>query len=144
MEFFFGSFITLAIGVIIFNKLNSKDEKLFKKKLVIRQSRINDLILAAKYPNYFAPPKRKQTQSEKFMEKNTTTVVIYENQAYWIADNSLLVANVIDGSVDINSTKRVDTMVVDPVELNKLSIIVDKLTKERTNDSGNSGNEELF
>ena len=56
----------------------------------------------------------------------------------------LLTANIIDGNIDQNSTKGVDTMGVDKVELNKLSMIVDKLTEESINDNRNSGNEELF
>ncbi len=63
-------------------------------------------------------------------------VIIIEGNAYWIVDQTLYTAKIIDGSVDNETTKKVDTMTMDDVQLEKTQFIVQKLTEGKGNDSG--------
>jgi hypothetical protein len=80
-----------------------------------------------------------ETQASKYFDsKYTVKVMMFENQAYWIKDNSVFVADIVDGNVDKSGAKVIDTMAMDKVQLDRLSFIVETLTKGRSNDSGNS------
>jgi hypothetical protein len=53
--------------------------------------------------------------------------IAVEDQIYWIADNAFYTANIVDGDIEENSTRLVDTMAMDKVQLEKMMFIVDKL-----------------
>lgn len=144
MEYFLGSTITLVIAFLVYQQIKSESFPQNSLKIKRSQSYIYSL-LSPEYNeqnNFFK--RNLSTQATEHLKKKEVRVVFYEDQAYWIANGVLLTANIIDGNIDQNSTKGVDTMGVDKVELNKLSMIVDKLTEESINDNRNSGNEELF
>ena len=84
-----------------------------------------------------------ETQAFKHNDKQTIRVVIHDNTAYWMQNNQFLSANVVDGMVDQETAKPVDTMSMSEVELDKISFIVEKLTEGQKNDRGNSGNTKL-
>lgn len=83
------------------------------------------------------------TQSAKHSEKNTITVLQLGDAVYWIAKNSLYTASYSNGQINEESTKVVDTMALDAVQLEKIIYIVDTLTRESSNDSSNSGDKEF-
>ena len=92
--------------------------------------------------SYFSPyegKKKRNSQSQNHLDKSTTRVLVLENQAYWIAEGGLHTANIVDGSLDTNSTKRVDTMGMDEVELKRIIYVIDQLNEGTQNDSGNPG-----
>ena len=80
------------------------------------------------------------TQATRFQEKQSMKVLVWEDAAYWIRDNAVYSANIVNGSIDHENAKIVDTMVLDSVQLEKLSIIVEMLTKGKADDRGSSGN----
>jgi hypothetical protein len=89
------------------------------------------------------PPIKKleiKTQSRAYEEKSSVKVIIMHNQAFWIRDNVFYTANMRDGEVEKETTRRVDTMGMDKVELDKMLFIMDQLRDGKINDSGSSGN----
>lgn len=144
MEYFLGSALTLIILFVVAQQIRKDNNA--SVKLQIRRSQ--SYIYSFLFPEYsghnnFLKPSL-NTQATANLKKKEVKVIFYEDQAYWIANGTLVTANIVDGQIDRNSTKGVDTMGVDKVELNKLSIIVEKLTEESVDDNRNSGNEELF
>lgn len=81
-----------------------------------------------------------RTQSTEFERKQYVPVMLVDHQAYWILNNTLMVADEIDGSIDKESARAVDTMGMDKVQLDKTIFIVDALTEGAENDSWNSRN----
>jgi hypothetical protein len=79
------------------------------------------------------------TQSSKFVEDSYIRVVIVESSAYWIKDQALYTADVSEGAVDKSTTRRVDTMAMDKVQLDKTLFIVEKLREGLNNDRGGTG-----
>ena len=62
-----------------------------------------------------------------------------DNQAYWIKDNVFYTANMIGDNVDKDTTRTVDTMAMNRVQLDKMMFIIDRLREEALDDSGSSG-----
>jgi hypothetical protein len=80
------------------------------------------------------------TQSRIQNLKTNIKVIIIDNSAYWIKDNTFYTAYLsVDGTVDKNTTRTVDTMTMDSVELERMLFIMDKLREGLNNDSGSTG-----
>lgn len=70
-------------------------------------------------------------------DKNHIRVIIMDNRAYWIKDNTFYTANMsIDGTVDKDTTSRVDTEGMSKIQLDQMLFIVDKLREGTFDDSG--------
>lgn len=137
MEYFAGSLITL-LTVYIVNRLISK-QIAEKKNTVVRYSQSHVYRLANDI--VFGPVNavKKLTQSKKYIQESHIKVVVSENKAYWIKDHQFFVADVVNGNVDNDSTKQVDTMSMNDVELKKMLIIVETLREGNSDDRGGTG-----
>ena len=81
------------------------------------------------------------TQATRHHDTTALRVVIREDLAYWIQNDTLYMADVTEQGVDGNSTRKVDTMALDTVELTNMILIVDKLTEGKGSRANpNSGN----
>jgi hypothetical protein len=79
-------------------------------------------------------------QSIKHFDKNHIRIFVFANSAYWITNNQLYSADFNEGQVDRETTKKVDTIDMDAVELKKISFIVEKLREGlEKNERGNTG-----
>lgn len=143
MEYFLGSAITLAIVFLLERKLSKSSHP--KMKLRHSQSRSHALFPSTSPAQYYTYQDINTQATKHNSHKNETRVVLHEDDAYWIAGHTLFTAKLDGHSIDRESTKIVDTMALDKVELNKLMIIVDKLTEGTDkNDNGNPGDKNLF
>lgn len=134
MEYFLGSLITLII-MSYFGKRTASIMSKPLKTVRLSQSYI-DNIVTNKIIEDFLPKPQKKTQSLEHTKKNEVRVIIIEGEAYWIVEQTLYMAKVVDGTVDNDTTKKVDTMTMDDVQLEKTQFIVQKLTEGKGNDSG--------
>lgn len=82
----------------------------------------NDRILAI-----LESQKAPKTQSTDYIARTNVRAIVVEDQIYWISDNAFYTANLVDGNIEENSTRLVDTMTMDKVQLEKMIFIVDKL-----------------
>jgi hypothetical protein len=140
MEFLFGFALALLTIFAARHFIIDKEISWSRKSLGIRytQSYIFELL----YPSMSYKPlykTRKPSQSLLNEEKNKQRIIFTDNKAYWIKDNAFYEASLIDGEVDKTTTKVVDTMTMDKVELDKMIFIVQKLTEGMKNDFGNPG-----
>jgi len=134
MEYFLGSLLTLII-MSYFGKRSAKVISKPSKKIIYSQSHIDSLV-SQKIFEEFMPKPKKKTQSLQHSKESEVRVIIIEDEAFWIADQTLFVAKIVDGTVDNETTKKVDTMAMDDVQLDKTQFIVQKLTEGKENDSG--------
>lgn len=133
MEYFIGALATLLCVAVVYPVLSVNYKKAKDIKVYYRQS--YNFSIIAPWAWIGGPRKELNTQSSSWSEKHSTRVVFSNNKAYWIINNELLQADVIEGKVDGESTKRVDTMALNDVELKNLSFIVEKLTEGKANES---------
>lgn len=144
MEYFIGSVATL-IAVVVFTVATSKlSRSSGPTSLRTSQSRSLQLILNAGYNIVLPFPEiNKNTQAHKHNSKGELRVVIHDDTAYWIQNNAFLTAQVRGGIIDQTTTKLVDTLAMDKVELDKISFIVEKLNERQSDDRSNPGHKGL-
>lgn len=109
------------------------------KPIRYSQSHIHSLIFPL-LPKGIKIKKPKKTQSTIHEAKNNIKVIIMDNSAYWIKDNTFFTADMcIDGTVNKDSTRRVDTDNMNKVQLDKMLFIIDRLREGTLDDSGSAG-----
>jgi hypothetical protein len=145
MEYLLGSLITFIIVSLVGRNVDRKKVDLeFPFNYVkYRQSDIFSLVRAYNVSQIFEEKNKKNfknTQSYKHFKNTNIKVIIMDDIAYWIKDNLFYTANVVDGIVDKETTRTVDTMHMDKVQLDKMMFIIDQLREENTRDSGSAGN----
>lgn len=127
----------LALGMYTYKYLYLY--KPTKIKLIVSQSRSHEALAS----NMILIPMRKplgETQSSKYEDKTQVRVLINENSAYWIVDNSVYRASIDeDGYVQKDSAEIVDMMSMNKIQLDEMMFIVEKLT-EGKNDNRTTGN----
>jgi hypothetical protein len=128
MEFLLGFMLAIAT-VFVFRFFIIKDIKQSDSWAIrYSQTRIHEII-KNHVPDYEFDIIRPVTQSGNHKNSMYTRVVFVENQAYWIKNNTLFVADMDEGMVDEETTREVDTMGMNKVQLEKVIHIVDALTE---------------
>ncbi len=141
MEYLLGSIVTLVtlaiIGYLLRRYSLSKDEY----EVIYSQSYVHNLMSPlAMFMSLGVEASQPKTQSQNHYDSMFTQVVIARNNAYWIKDNTFLVAPINeDGEIDRESAVAVDTMSMSKVQLEEISLIVEELTRGKGYDSWDSG-----
>ena len=78
------------------------------------------------------------TQSRRHDSNSHLRVLISKDKAYWIKNNAFYTADVESGEVVKETTRRVDTMGMDKVQLDEMVFIVDQLTRGLEDDSSSA------
>ena len=139
MEYLLGSIVTSLTILLMYRWLQQNDSLKKPIKVDIRQSKnFSNLIkLFTPEPSF----DKATTQSQKHFDKIHLRVLVLDGNAYWIANNIFYTADIINGDIDKDNARQVDTMTMDKVQLKKMMFIIEKLTEGLENDSRNSGNE---
>lgn len=150
MEVILGSLLTLITIMFVSKRFNesTKNTKL-SLHLDMTQTKKMDLMKAT---NMFADMVKyvaklssgPQTQSQKHFDSMHIKVVIAQDEAYWISNNTFYVADIDPGSRQVlqETARAVDTMTMNDVQLKKIEEIVELLRKGE-NDSRGTGNKEF-
>ena len=145
MDFFLGA-VTAIVCVIALNRFvldAQKDEKTVRLIKDTQAQRYDSLKSVYAILDVIKPPKEIDTQATRFFDSKHTTVALVEDKAYWIEDNVLFETEIVDGNFEKESAKRVDTMTMDKLELNKIIYIVEQLTEAKKDDRGYPGKSNL-
>ena len=113
-----------------------KIEKIFFKKNKYRQSDVHKIF--KKYPNSLPTKKQKTSQMLERLDKSSLNVVVWEDKAYWVVNNIFYSANFLNGQVDTETIKPIDTDGLSRKDLDQMLLILDKLG-DGNNDSRSSG-----
>jgi hypothetical protein len=120
--------IVLLLGILISLNLISVRKFSKLKKPIISQSDVFHIIKDFLPRELFLKPV-KETQAFAYEKKTNVRVIVLEDSAYWVKDNTFFVADISDGSIDNSSVQVVDTMSMDKVQLDKMLFIMDQLTE---------------
>jgi len=131
------SLTTLVLYTII--NLAIKRGKRYFAKVIYTQSSIHQIVKNFIPNDFFDIPKR-ESQANKHVKNNTVRVLIIENQAYWVHDNKFYVADTIDGAVDSETVRPIDTNNMSKRDIEKMLFILDSLRNGNSDDSGSTGN----
>lgn len=142
MEFLLGSVATV-LAILVLRSAMIKDLSK-NSKISIRYSQSHIYEITKDFiPDEFFFKKQRDTQSKSHEKSMYTRVVFLDNEAYWIKNNALFVADMDEGVVAEETARRVDTIGMDKVQLEKVIHIVEALTEGRKDDSGYSGHEDF-
>ena len=133
--------LTLPFVWVILKLMRKRARKRFSKTLY-RQSDVHKLLkyfFSIRLLNEEEPI----SQLKKRKEKNMTKVIFVDNQAYWVSENTFFVAESINGEIQSQTARPVNTNGLSKIDLNKMLFILDSLKNGSKNDSGSSGNERL-
>jgi len=125
LEYLLGSIITSATILLAYRWFVANSIPKLKLRVFASQSRTNEMIKSFFIQDQSFPAAT--TQSMKYFDSINLRILILEEQAYWIKNNAVFVAQVINGEIEKDTAKEVDTMAMDKVQLNKLMFIVEKL-----------------
>lgn len=131
--------LTLCFGYYIIYKRKKKN---FFFNIVYRQSNIHLMIKDLLPKSLYEKPK-KPSQALKHVEKSTIKVLFVENKAYWVSNNIFYCADAINGNVDMDSTKPIDTTNMSKKDIDKMLFILDNLKNGNSDDSSSAGNEKF-
>jgi hypothetical protein len=141
MEYLIGSTITLITIFAISRAMLRGMPPAKPMRPVYNQSRIHSM--TSPYLSISFGPPALDTQSSRHYMDSGTRIVMYNRNAYWIKDNTVYSADVLDGIIQEDSTKKVDIMSMDKVQLDEMIYIIDMLTEGASNENGSSGNKEF-
>jgi hypothetical protein len=134
-EYFIGFLVAIALLVLLRFLVPKTIKKNSTKKIRYSQSHIHEIIKYNLSDYLFLPPK-KPRQTANHEKSINLRVLFFEKEAYWIKENALFIAEQEDGVVKEDTAKRVDTMGMDRVQLEKVMYIVDILNEGNQDDSG--------
>lgn len=136
MEYLVGAAITLLVVVFGNRYINNKDLKTESIEITYSQSHIYELIKP--FLLQMGPKSIGVTQATNFVNQVYLKIMVVNNKAYWIKDNTFYVSDLVDGEVVKENARVVDTMAMSKVELDEMLFIVEKL-REDGNDSRGTG-----
>ena len=142
MDFLMGSITTLVVAYFVARLVIRERQKISFVFPRYNQSHNHQLLSPlTQYTTLeeYVESLKIKTQATDHFDSKHTRLVIMDDYAYWIKNNRLWCAQFNGQGIDENSTKEVDTMGMDKVELNKMITVVDKLTEGKQNDGGSTG-----
>ena len=136
MDYLIGSVVTTLLFILGRRIFANADSRVQPLPVAYSQSYIYRII--GPMVRLIELTKRRETQVSKYEDSLNIKVVLSENKAYWITNNTFYVANEEDGVIDKESTKPVDTISMDKVQLDKMMFIVEALTEGDDDEPRNS------
>lgn len=82
--------------------------------------------------------KQKTSQMRKYEKDHMISVIVSDDYAYWVAENTFFVADIVDGTVDRDTTRPIDTNQMSIEEVKKMLSILDSLKGGGIHDSGST------
>lgn len=140
MEFIFGSLVTL-VTIFLVARLFINNRAIAPLSIMpYTQSYVHQVsgpLQRSPMPSFLSFPNR---QSYSWQAENSLRIFVMEDEAYWIKDNQVHVAEISENGDVSESGKVVDMMGMSRVQLDKMMYIVDRLTEGKNNDIGNPRN----
>jgi hypothetical protein len=125
----------LSSGIIKYSgKIGTKKIKSVKYSQSIIHSKTKNLA-----PTNNNIKQEYRSQSKNYISEHMIRIIMVDNRAYWIKDNTFFVAEMENGMVVPETTTPIDTSRMSKQDVDKMLFILDSL-KEKDNDSSSAGN----
>lgn len=141
MEYLVGSIATM-LGIFLIMRAVQNDQSKASSgayRVTYNQSHVYRILRPYTIISSMLDQQKKVTQASEHEKSLYVRVMVVDDKAYWIKDNTFFTADMVDDNLDNSSTKTVDTMGMDDVQLKKMMFIVERLTDGSQDDRGNSG-----
>lgn len=117
--------LAVAYVHLLVYRLSNKKKK--KKSLPVYRQSDSVIMFNNRIDKILEQPKMPKTQAMKHVDQYTLRAIVVDDNMYWIINNAFYMADIVDGNIEENTTRLVDTMTMDKVQLDKMMFIVDKL-----------------
>jgi hypothetical protein len=139
--------IALSVGLTLMTLCSIllivvKRRKKYFPKMIYTQSSIHQIVKNFLPKDLFDVPKP-LSQSRKHVRDNSVKVLIMEDSAYWVHNNMFYVADTVDGAVDSETVRPVDTNNMSKRDIDKMLFILDSLKNGNSDDSSGAWNDRL-
>ena len=136
--------IILSIGLTLIASCSIiiiavKKAKKHFAKIVYSQSDIHQIVKNFLPKDLFEIPKP-LSQARKHIRSNTVRVLIIEDHAYWVHDNMFYMADTVEGLVNPETVRPVDTNNMSNRDIDKMLFILDSLKNGNSDDSSGAWN----
>jgi hypothetical protein len=139
MEYIIG-FLSALVFVFLFIQIQYRYDILNETLRFVRSSQSTRHAFFGQSLNAgFNKNKNIDRQSNRHDKNVNIKVIIMDDQAYWIKDNIFYMADMLHGNVDKETTRKVDTMTMDRIQLDKMIFIIDRLREEAFDDRRGTG-----
>jgi hypothetical protein len=119
-----------------------KKRKKYFAKVVYTQSSIHQIVKNFLPKDLFEVPKV-FSQARKHVRDNSVKVLMMEDNAYWVHNNMFYVADTVDGFVNQETVRPVDTNNMSKRDIDKMLFILDSLRDGNSDDSSSAWNDRL-
>jgi hypothetical protein len=138
-EYFLGFLVAIVMLVLLRFLIPRIIKNNPTTKIKYSQTHIHNMI-KDNLPDHLFLPMKKPRQTINHEKSIHLKILFFEKEAYWIKENALFIAEQEDGIVKEETAKRVDTIGMNRVQLEKVIYIVDILNEGNQNDSGYTRN----
>jgi hypothetical protein len=138
-EYFLGFLVAIVTLVLLRLLVPRTIKNNPTTKIKYSQTHIHNII-KDNLPDHLFLPMKKPRQTINHEKSIHLKILFLEKEAYWIKENALFIAEQEDGIVKEETAKRVDTIGMNRVQLEKVIYIVDILNEGNQNDSGYTRN----
>jgi hypothetical protein len=137
MEYLLGSIVTIALLFFARRFVEKPAKMVGRSSLIYSQSYVFNIVKPYLQLEMLTKPIK--TQASDYIDSLYVKVILVENKAYWISNNTFYVADEEDGFINKETAKPVDIMGMDKVQLDKMIFIVETLTEGVQNENRDSG-----
>ena len=127
----------IAVCSIIIIAVKKKDK--YFAKVVYTQSDIHKIVKNFIPNDLFEKPKP-LSQARKHLKNNTVRVLIVGDHAYWVHDNMFYMADTVEGLVNPETVRPIDTNNMSNRDIDKMLFILDSLKNGNSDDSSGAWN----
>ena len=139
MDYLIGSVVTFTTIIIISVLIRRYSVKSTRYESSYSQSYVHSMLSPIYMLIEIATEQEVVSQATIHQDSLYTQVVLTKNKAYWIENNTFLVAPVTEeGDIDREAATAVDTMSMNKVQLEEMSLIIEELTRGKGYDSRGS------
>lgn len=126
--------LTILAYCSILNIVKRKNKKTFS--MVIGSQMDFHNISKSFLQKPFNTTKNKISQMKKHEHDNRIDILVLEDTAYWISNNVFYSGDIVDGHIDHDTTKPINTENMQKEEIDKMLFIIDNLKNGSNNDFG--------
>jgi hypothetical protein len=137
IELFAINLTLIVVCSIIIIAVKKKDK--YFSKVVYTQSDIHKIVKNFIPNDLFEKPKP-LSQARKHLKNNTVRVLIIEDHAYWVHDNMFYIADTVEGLVNPETVRPIDTNNMSNRDIDKMLFILDSLKNGNSDDSSGAWN----
>ena len=138
MEYFIGSVVTILLLTGLLYAIRRIPQE---RVSIMQTSQSRTFELVGRYLIDEIVPV-KPSQAIKHQQSMMIKVFVMKNKAYWIKDNKVFTADIINDEINSDDGVEVDMMSMSTVQLKEMLFIIDQL-KEDTNDNRDTGKSQL-